>query len=522
MPTFDFTSPEGKSYSVEGPEGATSEQAFQILQQHLGTAPATFAERFPASSEPSMAEDAAKSVGAGLGNATIWTLGALGDLRSLASHGVDALGSKLGVDLSPVKKIASMTPLGSIAGIAPTSEQVRSTVTDPIVSPDYEPKYAFNNFLKTGAEMLPAMADPELAGPNALKAASKLFLSRVAAPAAVSETAGELTKGTEAEPYARIGGALLAGAGASKMINAASEARALKAATPALDNLKASTSADYDALTSRNVATPIAQSTLDNLADDITKTLNNKGIRPSNADSIHRAVDEIRAPATAGNADVADLVAARQSIKELLGKQDTNKAGAFVALGKIEKAIEQNSPNTMAKLKEADANWSAVKANEALDKRLARAELRAAGEHSGMNIGNKIRQQVTNYLMSSEARYLSPETKADLQKIVKGTASQNLVRHVSNLLGGGGGLGMLIGGAAGYEADGLKGAFAGAAAGRTLKIANNRSVLKQAERAAEAIRRRSPMGKATPLILPPPTSTALGALLPAALARPQQ
>jgi hypothetical protein len=36
MPTFDFTSPEGKTYSVEGPEGATQDQAFQILQQHIG------------------------------------------------------------------------------------------------------------------------------------------------------------------------------------------------------------------------------------------------------------------------------------------------------------------------------------------------------------------------------------------------------------------------------------------------------------------------------------------------------
>lgn len=36
MPTFDFTAPDGKSYSIEGPDGATPAQAFQILQQHLG------------------------------------------------------------------------------------------------------------------------------------------------------------------------------------------------------------------------------------------------------------------------------------------------------------------------------------------------------------------------------------------------------------------------------------------------------------------------------------------------------
>jgi hypothetical protein len=513
MPTFDFTSPDGKSYSVQGPEGATPEQAFQMLQQHLGSAPPV-----------SMGEDAAKSIGAGLGNAAVSTLGLGGDAREIATKGLDLAGSKLGFDTSGIKSAASAASkvipgLGLLAS-APTSQDIRSTVTDPIVSPDYQPQTALGGVLKTGAEFLPAMADPELAGPGLLKTAGKLFASRVAAPALASEGAGALTQGTAAEPYARAAGALLGGAGAARGINAISEARALKAATPALADVKSEATNAYDAMTSRNVATPIHQSTLDNLADDITQTLNNKGIRPSTAESIHKAVAEIKSPATAGAADVADLVAARQNVKSLLGAPDANKAGAFVALGKIENAIEQNSPGTMAKIREADKNYAAAKATEALDKRLARADLRAAGEHSGMNIGNKIRQQVTNYLLSAEAKYLSPETKADLEKIVKGTASQNLVRHVANLLGGGGGLGMLAGGTAGYEAGGLPGAIAGAAAGRAAKMFNNRAVVKQAERAAEAIRRRSPLGQANPAIMPPKLSVALSALRPALLTRP--
>lgn len=35
MPIFTFTSPEGKSYTVNGPDGATKEQAFYVLQQQL-------------------------------------------------------------------------------------------------------------------------------------------------------------------------------------------------------------------------------------------------------------------------------------------------------------------------------------------------------------------------------------------------------------------------------------------------------------------------------------------------------
>lgn len=39
MPTFKFTSPDGKTYSIKGPDGATQEQAFAILQQQLAAAP---------------------------------------------------------------------------------------------------------------------------------------------------------------------------------------------------------------------------------------------------------------------------------------------------------------------------------------------------------------------------------------------------------------------------------------------------------------------------------------------------
>ena len=53
MPTFEFTSPDGKTYSVEGPEGATKEQAFGILQKQLGqAAPATPAPAAPAPAAP--------------------------------------------------------------------------------------------------------------------------------------------------------------------------------------------------------------------------------------------------------------------------------------------------------------------------------------------------------------------------------------------------------------------------------------------------------------------------------------
>lgn len=48
MPDFTLTSPEGKSYTVTGPEGATQEQAFQVLQQQLSAGTAKEATPEPA------------------------------------------------------------------------------------------------------------------------------------------------------------------------------------------------------------------------------------------------------------------------------------------------------------------------------------------------------------------------------------------------------------------------------------------------------------------------------------------
>lgn len=152
---------------------------------------------FEAAPQDGRAMDAAKSIGSGLASATIGTLGAAGDLRSLASRGVDKLGEKLGVDLSPIKTVASMSPLG-VYNSLPTSEQVRSTVTDPIVDPNYKPQYTTGEIAKKVAEFAPNAAFGGGVGGVA---------RNVILPALGSWAGGKLTD----SPYGEIGGALLGG-----------------------------------------------------------------------------------------------------------------------------------------------------------------------------------------------------------------------------------------------------------------------------------------------------------------------
>jgi hypothetical protein len=159
--------------------------------------------------KPGVAEDVAKSAGAGLANAAAGTIGAVGDARSLLGSAVDYAGSKLGFDPSTVKNVANAAtyalPGGRLLANAPTSQDVLNTVknNDPSNLAFYDPKTLAGSYTKTGAEFLPGM----LAGGEGGLGAR--FARNVALPAIGSETAGQITKGTAAEPYARLAGALL-------------------------------------------------------------------------------------------------------------------------------------------------------------------------------------------------------------------------------------------------------------------------------------------------------------------------
>jgi len=63
MPTFELTSPEGKTYRIDGPDGATKDQAFQILQSRIGGA-SSGAKKSPMSADQYMAkaDDARKDI----------------------------------------------------------------------------------------------------------------------------------------------------------------------------------------------------------------------------------------------------------------------------------------------------------------------------------------------------------------------------------------------------------------------------------------------------------------------------
>jgi len=155
----------------------------------------------------SVASDVLKSAGTGLAKGAIGIAGAAGDARNLASAATDYVGGKLGASPEAVqafkdkaRNLAGYTPLTTILANAPASGDIQKGV-EGVTGEFHKPQTTAGEYAQTIGEFAPgAIGGGEGLLPR--------LLTRVALPATLSETGGQLTKGMEAEPYARIAGAL--------------------------------------------------------------------------------------------------------------------------------------------------------------------------------------------------------------------------------------------------------------------------------------------------------------------------
>jgi hypothetical protein len=177
----------------------------------------------------SQAEDVARSSGTGLIEGLASTFGTPGDMLSMAGSavrwGADKLGGKgadfkfpgaplpiealrqatvkglqsSGVDPRIAKLATTMMPGG--LSQAPTSQDLVGVATKD-GKPLYQPQTRAGRYARTAASFAPAAVMPGSAAQR---------IVRVAAPGIASEAAGEATRGTKLEPYARVAAALVAG-----------------------------------------------------------------------------------------------------------------------------------------------------------------------------------------------------------------------------------------------------------------------------------------------------------------------
>lgn len=517
MPIFEFRGPDGKTHSIEGPEGATQEQAFQMLQKQLGgqSAPAAPQEepstigrlaRGAVGAIPGVGSvplavqaltnpaDMAKSVASGLEQNTATVLGLPGDVATLARSVAPQ---------SVVDKVKAIPGAKFLYDHLPTSEAILAS-SDPLVDPNYKPE-------SRAGQLVQRIARNASAGPVAAVGAG-----------VVGQAAFDVTGGNH---LAETGGEIAGG-----VLSPLALARASRKAIQPLKDvnaLKEMADAQYaDPLLRSTKITPQAAS---RTADDLEAAINANRSRfaPAQAPEVHAAIDRLgeasRGPRIGPPAPVSieDLHSFRKTLGEMSFEQRLANPEQAKAAGVARRALDKYLDNIPSKdvvsgdpidavkaLRDANSNWRGYSHAKDVENIIANALGDAAAQHSGMNIGNKLRQGFKplakdNYAQLRAMGYGDDVIKA-VETLRKGDPLTNIIRNTSNVLGGGGGLGSLaaghvlakgtvggLAGVAGYQEGGTGAGLAATALGmlpgQALRVLANKRTLNAAERVKDAM-----------------------------------
>lgn len=256
------------------------------------------------------------------------------------------------------------------------------------------------------------------------------------------------------------------------------EVEGLSVKSPAISNFSKTTEV---ALNEAGIDANLAPKTFGILAN-LQKVPEESFVTGKNINSIRRIFAN-----AASSPDPTERMAAK-TVMESLDDFLPNINKADVIAGDVDAAA--------GTLGTARANYSAAKHAETIDNKTIQAELRAAASNSGQNVANTVRQRMADILIKpKEQRGFTPTELGMMERIVRGSRTENTMRAAGNVLGGGGGLGSVAAGFAGSVAAGPAGALA-PVAGFALKSLSNKMTLRQAEKLSEEIRSRAPLASA--------------------------
>lgn len=330
--------------------------------------PTTFSQRFSTAEENPLdqktqpkptggdiAADVAKSGGIGLVKGGIGVLGSLGDASDLLARSSktvgDYVGGKLGYEKSP--------ELSSVR--LPGTADIQKTV-EGYTGDFYKPRTTAGEYAQTTGEFAAGAA---LGPMNGGRAVAARVLRYGVAPAVASETAGQMTKGTAAEPWARAGTALATGGMAAAFDRPASAAAAIRDQLPSYINDTHITAAEdlmhhaqdigvplsWDEALSRVTGRPVLQDmrrVVESAPQSRTRMQEFTQDRPQQIqDAAGQAFHDIAPQSRAPNA-IGPAVgqAAENTIGDVRGAINANDAPSYAAAATV-----QLDPATMARVR---------------------------------------------------------------------------------------------------------------------------------------------------------------------------
>lgn len=445
----------------------------------VGTvSPVTGKQYIEVNPAPSAGEDVAKSLGIGAVQGAL----SLTDLPYWLDRGLQK-GNELLQKYGPEGLTVPREP-GFTRG--KPSEVIQREI-ETVTGPFYQPQTKAGEYARTVGEFVPAV----VTGPGGLV---RRALTQAVAPGLASEGAGQLAKGTAAEPYARIGGALLGG-GVGSVASSATMARAPLKGVPTTKELFDQGGNLYKTAEAQGMT--IMQSAMRKLADDIGNALakrgTDQGLHPE-ALSVFKRID------AAGNQNVSleGLEILRRLANEALQsplKRERDRA--HLIRDSIDDFIKNLKPSDVMvsgdmkvatkTLQEARVNWAKASKAETIERLISKAEL-ASSRFTGSGYENALRNEFRKLAGNDNAmRRFSAAEQDAIRKVVKGGPLDNAMRALGRLsirgpvsgapaiaggltALGGGGMGPLAGGLA---LGGLGELGRSAATGLTSRNVNN-------------------------------------------------
>ncbi len=470
MPTFTFTSPDGKSYSVNGPDGATSEQAFQILQQHLGSPP------------PAQAQTTGGKLGAAITDIP-------GEIYNAAASAAGTIAGKFNpysdANTARAERLKNASFLGGMGDVA-------------------------GSVLDTGKAIasVPALAASPITGAgrsilgNTFDAIAPQFTP--AQTAELAKSGVTLPTGKEAADLAMMA-ARPSGANPAGVVTRPGP-------VPLAADLKTAATGGYDAV--KNSGIEIKPSSMQNFTAKVQADLNADGLNEVLAPRTFQVLDKLGNPQPGATVTPNDFRTLQRALGYAAKSVDpTERLAASRAMDALNTQIENLPASDLARgtpadaaqmsgtIKEANANYAAYKRAQEFDLRGQKAQNNAAAANSGMNLENNLRTQVRQILNSPKLqRGLDADTLEAFRKFNSGSRAANVLRMVGNALGGGGGWGTVANAALGSVLAGPAGAVAVPTAGMAMKLAGNARALREFDKLSEMIRANSPLArKAAPV-----------------------
>ena len=263
----------------------------------------------------------------------------------------------------------------------------------------------------------------------------------------LSEAAGQATEGGGLEPYARAAGGIVGGVGAAR---AAERAAAQAAIARTTAGAKAEATQGYANFRGSDLEFHPAVGP--HYATPTRASLQREGLTESTADLTHKVLDKIeRAPPITPTQlqdrykELGSVARKAQDGEERLAANIAQERLLQFAENPPPWIVRGGDPAVVGELRNANANWAALKRGENVEKRTITSERKAGATHSGLNLENELRRRL-GVLAEPEVRGgFNPREQAAFQKFAEGTYGSNARRWATNFVGGRGGLGALAG-----------------------------------------------------------------------------